>query len=244
MKGFIIATQFLTRLPTPRIAFTPADFPPAMRWFPAVGLIVGLIVTWGIWAGGLVDPWVGALTGLLLWVAVTGGLHLDGLADIADARGAAHGHRERMMAALTDPHIGSFGAIAIVLLLLGKLVLVHALLTLPGPARPPWLGLVAIPFIARIGPLIWTYGLPPLHEGLASRFRGAVRPFDMLAWTGAALAASFLFPALLVALILIPLWGWWIKRHIGGISGDGHGAGIEWIEAALLMALVVGARLS
>ncbi|MGC4252584.1 MAG: adenosylcobinamide-GDP ribazoletransferase [Sphingobium sp.] len=243
MKGFLIAVQFLTRLPTPRIAFTPADFSSAMRCFPAVGLIVGLIVALGIWAGGLIDPWIGALAGLLLWVAVTGGLHLDGLADIADARGAAHGNRERMMAALTDPHIGSFGAIAIVLLLLTKLVLIHALLELSGPTRPPWLALVFIPFIARTAPLVWTYWLPPLHEGLASRFRGAVRPFDMLAWAGAALLASLLFPALLIALLLIPLWGWWIKRHIGGISGDGHGAGIELIEAALLMALLVGARL-
>ncbi|SCW45222.1 cobalamin-5'-phosphate synthase [Sphingobium faniae] len=243
MKGFLIAMQFLTRLPTPRIAFTSAEFASAIRWFPAIGLILGSIVTLGIRAGGLIDPWVGALSGLLLWVAVTGGLHLDGLADIADARGAAHGNRERMMAALADPHVGSFGVIAIAMLLLGKLVLIHALSQQSGTTGPPWMALACIPFIARIGPLIWTCWLPPLHEGLASRFRGAVRPLDLLAWAGAALMASFLFPALLAALLLIPLWGWWVRRHIGGISGDGHGAGIELIETGLLIALLVGTRL-
>lgn len=241
MKGFVAAVQFLTRLPTPRIAITPAEFASAMRWFPAVGLLLGSIVALGVWAGNLIDPWIGALFGLLLWVMVTGGLHLDGLADIVDARGAAHGDRERMMTALADPHIGSFGTIAIGLLLLSKLVLLHALLQQASVAC--LMALMCVPFIARIGPLIWTMWLPSLHEGLASRFRGAVGPFDMLAWSGAALFASFHFPTLLAGGLFIPLWAYWIRRHIGGISGDGHGAGIELIETALLLALVVGAKL-
>ena len=88
MKGLIIAIQFLTRLPTPRVAVSDAVFAASMRWFPAVGLIVGAIVAAGGRAGAAIDPWTGALLALLLWVAVTGALHLDGLGDIADARGA------------------------------------------------------------------------------------------------------------------------------------------------------------
>ena len=127
MKGLIVAIQFLTRLPTPRITVSGAEFAAAIRWFPAVGLILGAIVAAGCRAGAEIDPWTAALAGLVLWVAVTGALHLDGLGDVADACGAAHKDRERILAVLADPHIGSFGAVAIGLQLLAKLLLLHAL---------------------------------------------------------------------------------------------------------------------
>src|SRR3546814_6973942 len=88
--GLLIAVQFLTRLPTPRLAtVSNPEFAASMRWFPAVGLLVGAIVAAGAWGGARLDGWSGALLALLLWVGVTGALHLDGLGDIADARGAA-----------------------------------------------------------------------------------------------------------------------------------------------------------
>ncbi|MDI1295024.1 MAG: adenosylcobinamide-GDP ribazoletransferase, partial [bacterium] len=108
MRGLIIAIQFLTRLPTPRIAVGEGDVARSMRWFPAVGLIVGAIVAGGAWAGSWVDAWTGALVGLVLWVGVTGALHLDGLGDMADAAGAQHKDRDRLLAVLADPHVGSF----------------------------------------------------------------------------------------------------------------------------------------
>src|SRR3546814_16737660 len=83
-----------------------------MRWFPAVGLIVGALVAGAGWAGARIDPWTGALAALILWVAVTGALHLDGLGDIADGSGAAHKDRERLLAVLGDPHAGSFAVVA------------------------------------------------------------------------------------------------------------------------------------
>ena len=85
MKGLIVAIQFLTRLPTPRITVSSEEFAASMRWFPVVGLIVGAIVAAGGWTGARIDPWTGALAALIVWVAVTGALHLDGLGDIADA---------------------------------------------------------------------------------------------------------------------------------------------------------------
>src|SRR3546814_16984540 len=99
-----------------------------MRWFPAVGLIVGALVAGAGWAGARIDPWTGALAALILWVAVTGALHLDGLGDIADGSGAAHKDRERLLAVLGDPHAGSFAVVAISLQLIATLVLLHALI--------------------------------------------------------------------------------------------------------------------
>jgi adenosylcobinamide-GDP ribazoletransferase len=238
VKGFIIALQFLTRLPMPAIVVDDAAFARSMRWFPAVGLVIGAAVAGAAWAGALVDHRLGALAALVVWVGVTGALHLDGLSDLADASGAVHkakgGDRERLLAVIADPHVGSFGVIAIVLQLLSKLMLLHMLIDarVLGP-------LILVPFAARIGPLVWTWWLMPLHQGLAARFRSAIGPVDLLGWAAALAAASWFYPALLVTPLLVLWWGWHVHRTIGGISGDGHGAGVELIETGLLLSLVM-----
>ena len=239
MKGLIVAIQFLTRLPTPRIAVSSEEFAASMRWFPAVGLIVGALVAGAGWAGARIDPWTGALSALVVWVAVTGALHLDGLGDIADASGAAHKDREQLLAVLSDPHVGSFAVVAIALQLLAKLVLLHALLD-----AQAFIAIALAPFAARIGPLVWSRALPDLHAGLGSRFRNAVRPVDFLIWSSALVAAAWVSPSLLVAPMIFLLWGGWLLRKIGGISGDGHGAGIELGESLLLAAALLLAHLA
>lgn len=236
MKGFIIALQFLTRLPTPAIVVDDAAFAKSMRWFPAVGLVIGVLVASAAWAGSLVDHRLGALVALVIWVGVTGALHLDGLSDLADASGAAHKDRDRLLAVLADPHVGSFGTVAIALQLLGKLVLLDLLIE-----AHAFVPLALVPFAARIGPLVWTVWLPPLHQGLAARFRSAVGPVDLLAWAAVLAAASWIVPALLTTPVLVLWWGWQVRQTIGGISGDGHGAGIELVETMLLLALVIAA---
>lgn len=237
MKGLIIAIQFLTRLPTPRIAVSDAEFAASMRWFPVVGLIVGGLVAAGGSAGAQLSPWIGALAALLLWVGVTGALHLDGLGDVADASGAAHKDRERLLAVLADPHIGSFGVVAIGLQLIAKLVLLHAAIEAQAFAA-----IALIPFVARIGPLAWTRWLPSLHQGFAARFRDVVRLFDLAIWLAALLAACWFVPAMLAAPVAMLAFGWWVRGKLGGISGDGHGAGIEIAESVLLLAVLIVAR--
>ncbi|WP_037472571.1 adenosylcobinamide-GDP ribazoletransferase, partial [Sphingobium sp. ba1] len=123
MKGLIIALQFMTRLPMPRVTASAQDFARSMRCFPVVGLILGALIAAACGAGARIDPWVGALLGLIAWVGLTGALHLDGLGDMADAAGAAHKDRDRLRAVLSDPHVGSFGVVAIALQLIAKLVL-------------------------------------------------------------------------------------------------------------------------
>lgn len=239
MRGLVIAIQFLTRLPMPRVAVDDAAFAASMRWFPAVGLIVGVLVAGAAWAGAWLDPWTGALAGLVAWVAVTGALHLDGLGDIADASGAAHKDRERMLAVLADPHVGSFAVVTIALQLAAKLVLLQALV-----ASGAYVALVLVPFAARIGPLVWAQWLPDLHRGLGARFRGVVRPVDHACWAVAVLVAAWFAPGLIATPLLVAGWGWWLRHRIGGISGDGHGGGIELTETGLLLATAIAARLA
>lgn len=234
MKHLVLALQFLTRLPLPAVKADTRDFAAAMRWFPLAGLVVGAAVAGPWWLLHGRDPWLGALAGLTGWVAITGALHLDGLGDVADGAGAAHRGRERLSAVMADPHVGSFAVVVIVLQLAAKLVLLHALAPAQGWA------LLAVPALARIAPIGWTLALPPLHEGLGSKFRRGVNWLHLAGWSLAALAAAWaLSPALLAPFVAAPLWGWWLRTRLGGISGDGHGAGIELVETATLLALVL-----
>lgn len=239
MKGLLIALQFLTRLPGPRLTVTKDEFAQSMRWFPAAGLVVGLIVVGGAGAGAWIDPWIGAILALILWTGVTGALHLDGLGDVADAAGAAHKDRERLSAILADPHLGSFGVVAIVLQLIVKLVLLHNMVE--ARAFP---ALALVPFAARIGPLVWARLLPPLHDGIGAQLGKSIRRIDLLMWTICLLVAAWFVPALIATAPVIILWMLWTRRSMGGISGDGHGAGIEVTESLLLLAILVAGALT
>ncbi|MEC3909814.1 adenosylcobinamide-GDP ribazoletransferase [Sphingobium sp. CR2-8] len=238
MKGLVIAIQFLTRLPTPPIAVSAQEFAQSIRWFPIVGLILGVLIAAAARLGCAIDDWVGALLALLAWVGLTGALHLDGLGDIADASGAAHKDKARLRAVLADPHVGSFAIVAIATQLIAKLVLIHALI-----ARGLFLPLISVPFAARIAPLAWARLMPALHEGLGATFQTAVRPIDLGAWALALIATACFLPGLLATPVLILLWSLWLRRHIGGLSGDGHGAGIEIVESALMLAILLSESL-
>ncbi len=236
MTRLILALQLMTRLPLPNVGADESDFAAAMRWFPATGIAVGVTVAGAMTIGVQSDPWIAALLGLIAWVAITGALHLDGLGDIADGAGAAHRDRVKLSAVLADPHIGSFGVVAITLQLLAKLVLLRLC-----AEHVPLLALLFVPFVARIGPLAWTLWLPPLHQGLASRFREGIGAVHLVGWATLAAALCFFVPALMSAALFILLWGLWLRSRIGGISGDGHGAGIELVESGLLAVLVLAA---
>lgn len=243
MKSLLLALQFMTRLPLPALEVDEAIFARAIRWFPAVGLVVGAAV-----AGAVVLPTtlglrhpeaLGALLALLVWTGVTGALHLDGLGDIADAAGAAHKDPARLSAVLADPHIGSFGVVAIVLQLVAKLVLL-VLIAQDMALYDLFLPLVLVPVLARIGPLAWATLLPPLHQGMGSLFRAGAKGWVLSLWLLPAIASALATrPALLLVLPVIPLWSLWLRQRIGGISGDGHGAGIELLETAGLLVLAV-----
>ncbi len=237
MKRLIVAFGFLTRLPMPRVDVEAEDFAAAIRCYPVVGLAIGLIVAAAGWLGTLVDPWTGACAALLAWIAVTGVLHLDGLADLADGLGAAHGDRTRLLTVMADPHIGSFGVVAIVGQVLAKLVLLHA-------AGMGWT-LILVPCAARMGPLVWARLLPPLRPGgLGAAVAGAVRTRDLLGW-GLVLALAAVAVPALVALPLLTLGvAAWLRRTLGGVTGDAHGAGIEIVETGLLVALSVAGALA
>ncbi len=177
---------------------------------------------------------LGAALGLLAWVWLTGALHLDGLADLSDALAAAHRNPQRFLAVLADPHLGTFGVVSIVLLLILKMT---ALAQLSASAL---LAMPLIPAWARLGPLAWSRWLKPLKPGQGERFAWHLHAGWIVFWTTLLLAISaVLAPVLCVAPVLIACWGGWLHWRLGGTTGDCLGAGVEITEVVLLYFLAL-----
>jgi adenosylcobinamide-GDP ribazoletransferase len=236
-RRFILAVQFLTRIPTPPLAaYDPADLSRSSVFFPSVGAIIGVAVAAAALLGGLINPAVAGLAALLAWVLITGGLHLDGLGDVADAFGAAHRDPERFREVLRDPHAGSFAVIAIVLQVAAKLVLLASLAPLAG-----FWAIVLIPAWARWGAVLWARTVPSLSPGMGERFAWQIGAPTIGLWALALGCASFfLAPMLLAAFVVVPLAALFWRWRLGGITGDCLGASIEVTESVLLLALLAG----
>lgn len=232
-RSFWIALQFLTRLPTPRVTDMQADdLARSAIWFPAVGLVIGVLLAlvMHIFQGS--GSWVAALAMLVVWIVVTGALHLDGLGDVADALGASHGRPDRFVQVLGDPHAGGFAVVAIGLQIPAKLVLIASLpVTLA-----PW-ALILIPAWARWGTLICSKTLLSLKPGLGASVANSVSWPAVAVW-GALLAIAALLGAAptLLALILVPVIAFYWQWRLGGVTGDCLGASIEVTETLLLFA--------
>ena len=236
-RRLVVAFQFLTRLPTPPLGdVAPADFTRSSVFFPLVGAVIGLCIVLALMAGALINPSVAALAGIIAWVAITGGLHLDGLGDVADGFGAAHSDPQRFREVLHDPHAGNFAVIAIALQIAAKLVLLGSIAAASGAFWP----LMLIPAWARWGALVWSRTLPALWRGTGERFSAGIGWHSIILWGAAlSLASAWAAPNLLSALVVVPLVALFWRWRLGGISGDCLGASIEVTESLLLLALLI-----
>jgi adenosylcobinamide-GDP ribazoletransferase len=235
---FLIALQFLTRLPL-CLAGPPdeRDIGRSLLYYPLVGLIVGLVLAALAWALGNTGPLLGAALVLTVWVAMTGGLHLDGLADSADAWVGGQGSRERSLAIMKDPCCGPAGVVALVLVLCLKLASLDTLL-----ARFQALPLVLAPLIGRTSIAALFLSTPyvrpgGLGEALARCPRWPAAAVVAVTLAGIALAADRvgLWP-LAIALVIFFMLRALMLRRLGGTTGDAAGALVEIIETSTLVA--------
>jgi adenosylcobinamide-GDP ribazoletransferase len=230
------ALAFLTRLPVP----APADprLDRAAAWFPLVGLVVG-----GLAAGvrALADLVLPPLPATVLAVAaavlVTGGLHEDGLADIAEGLGA-HTTRERRLEILKDPRVGTFGALALVLATALVIATVSGLDTAHA-AR----ALIAAHVLARWAILPISRALPPARAGGAGallRVPASTLAVGTVLAVAAALVAATPGPgaaALAAAALAALVSGATLRHTLGGVTGDGYGATAKLAELAVCTTL-------
>jgi adenosylcobinamide-GDP ribazoletransferase len=238
MKYLAIAFNLLTILPVGAPAdWNPGDSGRAAGWYPFVGLVIGALVATAYTLSGLLfSPLVTAAVALALWVFLTGGLHLDGLADCCD--GLFHASNpERRLEIMKDSHMGAFGGIGLGLALLLKVSAIASLTTdravpailfaaslgrwfiIPAgfqpPARPGGLGADFASGLQRSA-LLWG-GLVPL--GLAI----------YLGWQGiVTLGITFLAVLMLLR---------FARLRIRGVTGDVFGLVVEVAEILTLILL-------
>jgi adenosylcobinamide-GDP ribazoletransferase len=239
LGGALIAFRYLTVLPLPR-SRTPGNLGRSAGWFPVVGLALGGgLALASLALDRLFPPAVAGMLLVALWAALTGGLHLDGLADTADGLGGGWS-RERALAIMRDGQSGPYGVTAIVLVLGLKAA---ALASLPDGLVSRTL--VAAAVLGRTGPLLLVRLCPPARpDGAGHSFAAGARGPGLLA--GGLVTAAVCWFALGswgLGLLGAAGLGTWVvaatlRRRLGGFTGDTLGALVETIEAGVLAVAV------
>jgi cobalamin 5'-phosphate synthase/cobalamin synthase len=240
----LVAASFLTRLRLPAAAGA-VDVGASVRWFPLVGAMLGCAGAAAAWVlrelGGMPSTMTAAIV-VALGAWVTGAIHLDGLADMADGFGGGR-TRDDVLRIMRDSSIGSYGATALVLALTIKVLSVAELLQrgagvaclVVAPALGRWtvVALAAwVPYARSGGGLGQAVAGEPSRDGL---------PIATLSAAVVAVAALRLEGIVLLAVAAaVILWvGRLVRRRIGGVTGDVFGAAVELTETAVLVGAVL-----
>lgn len=236
--AFFLAVSLLTRIPIPTLPkLADPDFGRSTLFYPLVGLIIGLILCLPIWLFHQADALVLAAIVTALWAAITGGLHLDGVADGADAWLGGLGDVEKTHRILKDPLVGAAGAIALVAVLLLK----FAALTVLIKHQLSWL-IVFAPVLGRNFVLLLFLTTDYVRaSGLAS---AAVKhlpekPAFWLVLLVIGLAGLLAWQGLILVLISFWLLRRLMLQRLGGCTGDTAGACVEFGEAAWLIGIAL-----
>jgi adenosylcobinamide-GDP ribazoletransferase len=237
-----LAASFLTRLPLGTQAeVSERLLGRSLAWFPLVGLALGaLLAGTAHLLQGSFPPAVLAALLIVLLVAVTGALHLDGVADVADG---CYGLRDResRLRIMKDSRVGAMGVVAVASVMLLKFAALFAMpperllpALLIAPAGGRWLSCALAVTSSYARPEGGTGGAFVAHAGSREL---------LLASVILAAAALALFGAggglLLLAAFALQLWGWrsYSRHKLGGVTGDVLGAACEWCEALLWLIL-------
>ncbi len=233
------AVAFLTVIPVASVEGKPGNRL-GRAYFPAVGALLGLLAG-AVFAltSAITTQMLGAVAAIAVMAVLTGGLHLDGVADAADGL-FGRGDRAHRLETMRDPRVGSFGAIALIVVLLGDV----AALTALSPATAI-VALVIAGALSRWAMLGVVALVPYVREtGLGVAAGGANRAFDLVLGSALAAIACLLdWRHALVAVVLVGLtavtMGVMARRMIGGATGDIYGATTELCQLAALITFAV-----
>ena len=241
MRSWWVALQFLTRIPVVRLANISArERGQSVLYYPLVGLLIGALLVGAHSLLGATDAGLQSALLLLIWVLVSGGLHLDGLADSADAWAGSHGDREKALRIMKDAASGPAGVSAVVLVLLLKFAALSVLIR-----ENVWLALMIAPVLGRLAivflfvstPYVRPGGLGADHAMYIPRLAAIIvlilvaAAISTLGGIGLAALAAGLGVLLILRLMMI--------RRLGGTTGDTLGAAGELVETIALVAMVL-----
>ena len=276
IRHYLLAVQFFTRIPVTGALAAWTGYSPAMlrasaAHFPGIGWLVGAVAA-GVYGLLLAllpatdfAPLVAAVLSTVATVLLTGGFHEDGLADVTDGLGGSH-ERDRALEIMKDSRVGAFGAMALVLALLGKVALLALLGSVESalsgaeetPADMPldgWLvaaALFAAHVVSRTLPLLLIRVLPHVGDAAGSKSKpladqitltslgvAFVWAFSALALTSYALPAMSLIVACSFSVIALLWMGRMFWRRLQGFTGDCLGATQQVCEIAFYLGLAI-----
>ncbi len=245
---FLVALQFFTRLPVPEIRdFSNDMLNASARYFPLVGIVVGIISALSLWLAAQVFPMpIAALVAIIVSILFTGAFHEDGLADTFDALGGAV-PRERALVIMKDSRIGTYGAAALVF---SQLLRWQALVILPLDIAV--IVLIASHAAARAGAVSLMASLPYVRDTDDSKSKPIAQDLSGAAFLIAMLLG--VLPAIIFSIIYLPIiWmlmlaglltvmtvrfycAYWFKKRLGGYTGDTLGCCEQFGEIGFLLA--------
>lgn len=214
----------------------PVDFGKSLLFFPVVGSLIGILLSATAWAFGFLPNMVMSIIILIVSFVITGGIHMDGFADTCDG---FYGGRtkERILEIMKDSRIGTMGAIGIVLLLLLKFSIIANF-----SKEVLWKVLILAPVFGRWSQTIACYTCDyARQEGKGKYFvEYADKKAIIIGALFTLMLSLVLFKVEGFFLFIIPFFAiclliWWIKRRIGGMTGDTIGAVSEVAEAVVFL---------
>ena len=243
-KAFFLALSLLTRLPSARLDNIDAsDSGRSALFYPLVGLIIGVILYLPLLLFPNAPAILLAAIITALWAMITGGLHLDGLADSADGWLGGMGDKQRTQRIMKDPLVGSAGVIAIVCLLLLKFAALTALLQMSFHNVLLSSGILLLaPVIARAFVLLLFLSTQYVSEkGIANQITENLP--EISAWRILAICGLIGFYFSIWGMLFALLGFWFLRRlmlkHLEGFTGDTTGALVEISEVLFLIGYVL-----
>lgn len=243
-RALACAMQFLTRIPlAARSLFDNKDYADSLAWYPVVGLVLGGLV-WlsGVALTGLSSTSLAAALVLAVWLLLTGALHLDGVADCADAWVGGFGDREKTFQILKDPRSGPTAIVVLVLVLFIKWAALELLL-----GSEHWWIVWLIPLLARgaMPYIFWRLDYASA-SGLGSALvEGFSRQRILISLLFVVVVLSLAAPLdvlVLFVVVALLIYLWWKRasyQKLGGFNGDCAGALVEFLELGLLLSLAI-----
>lgn len=245
MLAFWIALQFLSSLPVRLPGMPePRQMGRSLLFYPVVGLLFGLL----LWLAsyllqGVPAPLHAALL-LALWVLLSGALHLDGLADSADAWLGGFGDRERTLQIMKDPRSGPIAVVTLMLVLLLKFCALWVLVE-----RGAGAVLVLAPVVGRAALLGLFMGTPYVRPGGLGQALADHLPRQTAGWilAGSALVCVALGGSRVLWVLLLSAGVFtWLRhlmcRRLGGTTGDTAGALLELLELTVVLGLALSSH--
>jgi len=239
MRGFFVGLQFLTQLPIRTDRLTPREIADSYYFYPVIGFLIGVGAVMLRRISVMALPASFSITlvlAFLLWIS--GGLHDDGLADVADGMGGGWTPQERLTI-MKDSRIGAFGTSILILAVLAK----YSALTSMNPTRLD-ASIITAQILGRWAFLPLGFFNRPSREGLGSEFMKGLTVKAVVIGTLLSSSAAVLLCrrqgtlALALAVAVIALASVYFRRRLGGVTGDCFGATFQFVEIATYAAFL------